>query len=81
MKAIRTGKWFINEYKCPKCNHEWIDGWDSMVDDECEECDERAISPHRSEEYHECCAQCGWETNDPDASHTCPNNGDPEENL
>ncbi len=41
---------YRNYYQCPKCNYEWEDVWDCMVDDECLECGERAISPRMSDD-------------------------------
>ena len=42
--------WFINHYKCPRCNHEWDDEWSAMCDDDCPECGMRHISPTDSED-------------------------------
>ena len=41
---------FINYYECYKCNHNWIDVWDCMVDDRCPGCGYKHNSPCKSEE-------------------------------
>ncbi|MBB4315431.1 hypothetical protein [Roseospira marina] len=45
--------WYVNYYRCPACGHEWDSEWGTMCDEECPECDERAISPCDSEEISE----------------------------
>jgi predicted RNA-binding Zn-ribbon protein involved in translation (DUF1610 family) len=37
--------WYINYYVCPKCKTKWEDGWDCIVDDDCPNCGNRAITP------------------------------------
>jgi hypothetical protein len=41
-------KLFRNFYKCPDCDEEWTDEWDSKCDDRCPACD-ISVSPHKSE--------------------------------
>jgi hypothetical protein len=41
---------FRNFYRCPYCSTEWEDVWDSMCDDDCPACEERHISPYKSED-------------------------------
>lgn len=43
---------YRNHYKCPSCGIEWIDVWDCMCNDECEECHDE-IEPYDSEELEE----------------------------
>lgn len=40
---------FCNFYKCPDCQCEWEDTWDSQCDDECPECG-KPITPYKSED-------------------------------
>ena len=40
---------YNNYYKCPACNEEWEDVWDSMCNDKCPKCN-KEIEPYRSEE-------------------------------
>lgn len=37
-----------NYYKCPHCNYEWGDVWDSGCEDDCPECETRHITPYKS---------------------------------
>lgn len=39
---------YRNYYRCPKCEYEWEDEWDSGCDDDCGECGMRHISPYES---------------------------------
>lgn len=48
---------YHNYYKCPHCNIEWEDSWDSMCDDRCPDCN-APISPYKSEEINEV---LGWQ--------------------
>lgn len=41
---------FLNYYRCPRCGHEWTDGWTAMCDDDCPHCELRHISPYKSED-------------------------------
>ena len=42
--------WWTNHYRCPDCRHQWADGWDCQVDDDCPECGLRHISPYYSDD-------------------------------
>lgn len=44
------GTWWTNHYRCPCCRHEWEDGWDCMVNDECPTCAAREIEPYYSDD-------------------------------
>jgi rubrerythrin len=37
-------------YRCPECDYEWDDTWDSACDDECPECGTKNISPYNHED-------------------------------
>jgi rubrerythrin len=41
---------FVNHYRCPACQHEWANSWDSTCDDDCPACGNRHISPHHSDD-------------------------------
>lgn len=41
---------FRNDYRCPRCGHEWTDVWSATCDDDCSACGCRHISPRRSED-------------------------------
>lgn len=41
---------FRNFYRCPQCETEWEDEWDSTCDDDCPACGMRHISPYKSED-------------------------------
>lgn len=41
---------FRNFYRCPQCETEWEDEWDSTCDDDCPACGCRHISPYQSED-------------------------------
>lgn len=45
---VKRIKGYLNFYKCPKCNNDWIDTWDCTVDDTCPCCGARDISPSES---------------------------------
>lgn len=42
--------WWTNHYRCPCCRHQWQDGWDAQVDDDCGSCGARHISPYYSDD-------------------------------
>jgi hypothetical protein len=42
--------WWTNHYRCPCCRHEWEDGWDAQVDDDCPNCGLRHISCYFSDD-------------------------------
>jgi len=39
---------FENFYECPRCGHQWTDAYECQVDDDCQECGMRHISPYKS---------------------------------
>jgi hypothetical protein len=39
---------YQNDYKCPRCKHEWSETWTCGCDSECPACQLRNISPIRS---------------------------------
>jgi hypothetical protein len=41
---------FINHYRCPRCQKQWTDERDAMCDDDCRHCGCRHISPFKSED-------------------------------
>jgi hypothetical protein len=48
MSAHDQENWFVNEYECYSCGHEWRDEWDACPDDDCPQCAARHVSPHTS---------------------------------
>ena len=42
---------YVMIYRCPKCGTEWGDAWDSGVDADCPQCEERDISPIKTIEF------------------------------
>jgi hypothetical protein len=47
------GTEYLNRYRCPECEHEWSDVYDSQPDDDCPNCGENHISPYSSTELDE----------------------------
>lgn len=45
--------WFLNYYKCARCDREWSDEWSCMCDDDCPHCGARHMSPYDSEDFTE----------------------------
>jgi hypothetical protein len=48
--ATRSALYILNHYKCPECEHLWVDRWDGEVEDDCPGCGERHITPIESED-------------------------------
>jgi hypothetical protein len=42
--------WFLNHYKCARCNRRWTDEWSCMCDDDCPHCGARHMSPCKSDD-------------------------------
>jgi hypothetical protein len=42
--------WFLNHYKCAKCDRRWSDEWSCTCDDDCQHCGARHMSPYDSED-------------------------------
>lgn len=42
--------WYLNHYKCARCNREWTDEWSCMCDDDCPHCGARHMSPYESDD-------------------------------
>ncbi len=40
--------WFLNFYRCERCEHEWTDRWTATCDDDCPHCGARHMSPYKS---------------------------------
>jgi len=53
--------WFLNFYKCERCNRRWIDEWSCMCDDECPHCGARHMTPFKSDDLTELVEQDGDE--------------------
>jgi predicted nucleic acid-binding Zn-ribbon protein len=53
--------WFLNIYRCARCNRIWTDEWSCMCDDECPHCGIRDMSPFQSEDLTELIEQVGDE--------------------
>jgi hypothetical protein len=45
--------WFLNQYLCDKCNHEWQDEWSATCDDDCPYCGSRHMAPYDSNDLTE----------------------------
>lgn len=45
--------WFINHYRCYRCNKSWSDAWSCTCDDDCPHCGARHASPVRSDDLTE----------------------------
>jgi hypothetical protein len=41
--------WFLNFYRCDRCERVWSDEWSCTCDDECPHCGRRDMSPFDSE--------------------------------
>lgn len=37
--------WFLNIYRCDRCNRFWTDEWSCSCDDDCPHCGARHMSP------------------------------------
>lgn len=53
--------WYLNVYRCDRCNKVWTDEWSCMCDDECPHCGFRDMTPFRSEDLTELVTQAGKE--------------------
>ena len=42
--------WFLNHYKCAKCQRRWSGEWSCTCDDDCPHCGARHMSPYNSED-------------------------------
>ena len=42
--------WFLNCYRCYRCQREWTDEWSCACDDECPYCGARHVSPRSSDD-------------------------------
>jgi hypothetical protein len=40
---------FINYYRCPYDDHEWVDVWSCCCNDRCPKCGIKDIEPYKSE--------------------------------
>ena len=40
--------WFLNFYRCARCQRIWTDQWSCMCDDDCPHCGARHMSPFDS---------------------------------
>lgn len=45
--------WFLNFYRCDRCNRIWTDEWSCTCDDECPHCGLRNMTPFNSENLTE----------------------------
>ena len=45
--------WFLNRYRCERCDRTWSDEWSCMCDDECPYCEAGDMSPFKSEDMTE----------------------------
>lgn len=45
--------WFMNFYRCDRCEKVWTGAWSCTCDDECPHCGFRDISPFNSEDLTE----------------------------
>jgi hypothetical protein len=45
--------WFLNYYRCRRCERTWIDEWSCMCDDECRFCGANEVSPWNSDDLTE----------------------------
>lgn len=53
--------WFLNLYRCERCERIWTDEWSCMCDDDCPHCGARHMTPFDSENLTELIAQDGKE--------------------
>jgi hypothetical protein len=51
--------WFLNFYRCDRCEHAWSDEWSCTCDDECPHCGRRDMTPFDSENLTEFVVQEG----------------------
>lgn len=51
--------WFLNIYRCDRCEKVWTDEWSCTCDDECPHCGLRDMSPFNSEDLTELVVQDG----------------------
>jgi hypothetical protein len=45
-----TLAWFLNLYRCKRCERRWAGEWSARCDDDCPYCGARAVPPQQSEE-------------------------------
>jgi hypothetical protein len=45
--------WFLNFYRCDRCERVWTDEWSCTCDDECPHCGRRDMTPFNSENLTE----------------------------
>lgn len=45
--------WFLNYYRCARCNRVWTDAWSCTCDDDCPHCGARHMSPFASDDLTE----------------------------
>ncbi|MCK1367900.1 hypothetical protein IVB47_26445 [Bradyrhizobium sp. 62] len=45
--------WFLNFYRCGRCNKIWTDEWSCTCDDQCPHCGFRDMTPFNSEDLTE----------------------------
>ena len=45
--------WFLNFYRCDRCDRVWRDEWSCTCDDECPHCGARDMSPFKSDDLTE----------------------------
>ena len=53
--------WFLNLYKCDRCQRRWADEWSCMCDDTCPHCGARDMTPYESKDLTELIEQNGNE--------------------
>ena len=51
--------WFLNFYRCDRCERVWTDEWSCTCDDECPRCGRRDLTPFDSENLTEFIVQEG----------------------
>ena len=49
--------WFLNFYRCDRCDRLWTDEWSCACDDECPRCGRRDMTPFNSEDLTELVVQ------------------------
>jgi hypothetical protein len=45
--------WFLNFYRCERCDRRWTDEWSCTCDDKCPRCGAQDMTPFRSEDLTE----------------------------
>ena len=45
--------WYLNHYRCARCDRDWSDEWSCMCDDDCPHCGARHMSPTDSDDLTE----------------------------